>query len=654
MNEDAENILLVSGILGILILTGVSSWFFFTGIQGTALSTQDGNVGYVSEMGVEKSTGFVTGRINTNDWRDDDAYWKFGRENSYEKYWIKLGEVEADTLGEPDEEWEPTTLFLYRNGYADNREPLDDVSKNNLVNNYQDSFDALASGTVCKANLEIRDGGRETTVNFEDGTSTTFESDDSDSPDLERNTGVIKSDDVRIDSNGNVFCGFNRSKIVGTIFDKNVSSISEGRLSFNGDDSEDGTIEFFSVRFRFDEDADGVIDDRDNCPDEKGEKRFSGCPDTPPVVKSSSIPDIVNVGQRFTTSINAVDPESRGVSIEWSNGGTGITGEYIFYEAGAKNISVTVTDDKFARVSGGEQSITKYYTVSVEDKDVFYTPLKTGKCDRITEIGGIPEKNVFDSLKSCEKSIDANNTSLQEIFNQNRNVIGIIVILFSLLLIGGSIGYYARFGRGRNVDYGRKLPSKSTIGKGLGIVSAFGLLFSTVVLGGLYYDYQSNLRNSQDTITYRLEADFDIHKRNVFAESDITGVNEDRIRKLKVDTGKRTFSDGDIEPDADSRIKVRFNYSEKEGELVQSDSIRVVAKPNRDGSVLFKDNVIKTDFESLRNMNGQMSNTVKSCLGESLPCSFKPVYTMNIKKFERIGDSFKDRSFGEYLQDRLF
>ena len=258
------------------------------------------------------------------------------------------------------------------------------LSDNDLSEGYQDKFDALASGTVCEADLEITDGGRDTTVNFEDGSSTTFESDDSDLPDLERNTGRIKSDDVRIDGNGDVFCGFNSSKIVGNIFDKNVSSISEGRLSFNGDDSEEGTIEFFNIRYRFDADGDGIIDERDNCPNEAGVERFRGCPDNPPVIRGSTIPEVAEVGEVIRPQVDAVDPERRGVTVEWSNGGEGSVGEYVFYESGVYNISVDVTDDRYARVEGGEQTVTEYYTVTVEEsRNIFYTPIGGGQCDRV-------------------------------------------------------------------------------------------------------------------------------------------------------------------------------------------------------------------------------------------------------------------------------
>lgn len=80
----------------------------------------------------------------------------------------------------------------------------------------------------------------------------------------------------------------------------------------------------------------------------------------PPVIGSVEGPDKVKVGEAFTVSIQASDPNGDDLSISWSNGGTGSSAEYVFDSRGQKTISVEVSD--------GRLSSTETFSLVVEEK----------------------------------------------------------------------------------------------------------------------------------------------------------------------------------------------------------------------------------------------------------------------------------------------
>ena len=456
MDDSLKNLGIVLGVLTGLGLVLGSSWFFLSGIQGSALDQDQGNVDDVAELGVFTDSGTVTSSVNTDDFRGDDASWDFGDyryQGNYDTYWLKVDEVEADTPDEKDEEWQPASLFLLQNGFAEEFEDLSNWDSNDLREGYESNFPALAQGSVCRAEFTLRDDGRDLTVNFEDGSSETFESDDSDHPDLEVSTGRITAEKLRFDGE-DVLCGFKSEDIIGNAFDKNVSGIEEGHLSFNGDDSEEGTVEFFSLKWRFDSDGDGLIDSNDKCPEKAGEERFDGCPDKPPLITGSSVPADAKIGETVDVSVSAVDPEGRGVSIEWSNGAKGSSTGYTFTEAGSRNISVTVEDDRFADVSStAVQSVSESFEIFVRDRDTVFVPVGNEECRTVQlNTGEEAPDNSFKKKSSCLEFSDRSNVSVQEFVSENQGLLVSVAVGLSVLIILILLGYYYLKGEGRRRD----------------------------------------------------------------------------------------------------------------------------------------------------------------------------------------------------------
>lgn len=63
-----------------------------------------------------------------------------------------------------------------------------------------------------------------------------------------------------------------------------------------------------------------------------------------PVIDSLSVPESVESGETFTTSVSASDENNDDLSYSWSNGDSGVNASYRFLESGTYNVSVTVSD----------------------------------------------------------------------------------------------------------------------------------------------------------------------------------------------------------------------------------------------------------------------------------------------------------------------
>jgi len=120
----------------------------------------------------------------------------------------------------------------------------------------------------------------------------------------------------------------------------------------------------------------------------------------PPVINSLDVLSSGTVGEPVSVSVSASDPNGDELGIEWSNGDSGESSEYVFDSAGEKQVSVTVSDS--SGLTDSESA-----TVDVVQEFVRWLPPESG--DQCVEKVYNDESNIpdeaFQSESECVESL---------------------------------------------------------------------------------------------------------------------------------------------------------------------------------------------------------------------------------------------------------
>ena len=110
------------------------------------------------------------------------------------------------------------------------------------------------------------------------------------------------------------------------------------------------------------DDGDGSSSDGDD-----GSGSGSGSEtNSPPQIESIDAPVVVNTSETFRMSVEASDPDSTGLTYEWSNGKEGRSIILSYEETGIKELEVDVSD--------GEDTVTSTVRVKVRSSDLVVDP----------------------------------------------------------------------------------------------------------------------------------------------------------------------------------------------------------------------------------------------------------------------------------------